>query len=213
MAPLNTMSSAWSEGPSSGVLVLLICKSAHGKPTCACETLLAVPPGAGDIKPSCTESPSVSPTGVTMLLILVINVHCSAPMVAVMLWTIRPPAAPLPAGNVALPLIGPLPLVLPLTAPPGQLAPLLAVQVQLVKVSPAGTASDTAATALCAVVGACSGAAVLFSKVTVNVVVPPAGGLASLTSLIVRRSTSLSTMTTVELALAGAPQVVVEAIT
>jgi hypothetical protein len=53
----------------------------------------------------------------------------------------------LPAGSVALPLIAPLPLTLPLTVPPGQEAPLLAVQVQLVNVRPAGTASATAAVA------------------------------------------------------------------
>src|SRR5690606_21687513 len=100
----------------------------------------------------------------------------------------------------------PLPLVLPLGAPPGQLAPSLAWQVHASKTSPAGSASATTAIASCASSGATVDLAVLLTKLTVYSNVSPAVTVSASTVLVATRSTSSSTMVQTMASFAGAPQ-------
>src|SRR6185369_2631836 len=106
---------------------------------------------------------SSSPAGTLTVAVLVTLPHCVAPTMAVIVNVTDPP----PAGRNAVPEIAPEPEVVPLTTPPGQLAPPDAVHVHAVNVKPDCTASATAALASCAVTGATVGAAVVFVNATV----------------------------------------------
>ena len=137
---------------------MVMLKSLHRGSTAACAVLLAIPPGAGVVKLFCAEAPSWNGATAVTEDVLVVDVHWVAANVPVTVNVKAPPAAALPAGNVSVLLIAPVPLA---AGQVGAGVPL-AAQVHENAVKPVGSASASVAVALCAVVSATVGCAVLF---------------------------------------------------